>query len=62
MTTKFIHDFSLSASVTSSKEDFDDVEPELVLLALRRRLKEMEDNKKNWRDYAEHFGTYEEIK
>jgi hypothetical protein len=59
---KFIHDFSLSVSVTSSKEDFDDVEPELVLLALKRRVREMEDNKKNWRDCADHFATNEEIK
>ena len=61
MAAKFIHDFSLCASVTTKDEEFEDSPVAVVIAALEKRLEDLKRHPKHWSGYVEHFATNEEI-
>jgi hypothetical protein len=61
MAAKFIHDFSLCASVTVSNEEFEDAPVERIIEALENRLADLKRHPEHWREYVDHFATNEEI-
>lgn len=61
MAAKFIHDFSLCASITNTNEEFEEAKPAEIIAALEKRLADLKRHAENWPEFVEHFATNEEI-
>jgi hypothetical protein len=53
----FEHGLSLNICVKTPQENFEDVDPDIIIAALEKRITKMQQNKKAWADYVEHYLT-----